>query len=256
MENQESGMENQVLEAEDAAVAAEVINEEAVTQEAAQSKLNSILQNEKIVQTIATLDKSKYWILTVFVLLVAVLLTVRNMSLEEQNARLQQDVQMLKSQFANIDTQVAQKISEGRKIYVFSLDETVLSLGMLDKKKLFEQRVNRLNDEVRAAERKLKGIKDKSVRSEYSEVYMKSLQIKRNNLITDYEKEMADLNNRINKALEDVVVEQKLPAVWSAKNIAVATQDVVDITEAVIAKLQEPETPEPSEEQEAQPQAQ
>lgn len=256
MENQESGMENQVLEAEDAAVAAEVINEEAVTQEAAQSKLNSILQNEKIVQTIATLDKSKYWILTVFVLLVTVLLTVRNMSLEEQNARLQQDVQMLKSQFANIDTQVAQKISEGRKIYVFSLDETVLSLGMLDKKKLFEQRVNRLNDEVRAAERKLKGIKDKSVRSEYSEVYMKSLQIKRNNLITDYEKEMADLNNRINKALEDVVVEQKLPAVWSAKNIAVATQDVVDITEAVIAKLQEPETPEPSEEQEAQPQAQ
>ena len=246
-------MEDQVFETENVT---EVVNEDVANQEAAQNKLNGMLQNDKLVQTIAALDKNKFWILTVFVLLVAVLLIVRNMSLEEQNMRLQQDIQMLKSQFSNIDSQVAQKIDAGRKIYVFSLDDTVLSLGMLDKKKLFEQKVNKLNDEVRAAEKKLKGIKDQSVRSEYSEVYMKSLQIKRNNLITDYEKEMADLNNRINKALEDVVVEQKLPAVWSAKNIAVATPDVVDITEAVIAKLQEPETPEPSEEQEAQPQAQ
>ena len=248
-------MEDQVFETENVT---EVVNEDVANQEAAQNKLNGMLQNDKLVQTIAALDKNKFWILTVFVLLVAVLLTVRNMSLEEQNARLQQDVQMLKSQFANIDSQVAQKIDAGRKIYVFSLDETVLSLGMLDKKKLFEQKVNRLNDEVRAAEKKLKGIKDQSVRSEYSEVYMKSLQIKRNNLIADYEKEMADFNNRINKALEDVVVEQKLPAVWSAKNVAVATPDVVDITEAVIAKLQKPEETEtqtPAESQEPQPQA-
>ena len=248
-------MEDQVFETENVT---EVVNEDVANQEAAQNKLNGMLQNDKLVQTIAALDKNKFWILTVFVLLVAVLLIVRNMSLEEQNMRLQQDVQMLKSQFSNIDSQVAQKIDAGRKIYVFSLDDTVLSLGMLDKKKLFEQKVNKLNDEVRAAEKKLKGIKDQSVRSEYSEVYMKSLQIKRNNLIMDYEKEMAELNNRINKALEDVVVEQKLPAVWSAKNIAVATPDVVDITEAVIAKLQEPEETETqtaTESQASQPQA-
>ena len=248
-------MEDQVFETENVT---EVVNEDVANQEAAQNKLNGMLQNDKLVQTIAALDKNKFWILTVFVLLVAVLLIVRNMSLEEQNMRLQQDVQMLKSQFSNIDSQVAQKIDAGRKIYVFSLDNTVLSLGMLDKKKLFEQKVNKLNDEVRAAEKKLKGIKDQSVRSEYSEVYMKSLQIKRNNLIMDYEKEMAELNNRINKALEDVVVEQKLPAVWSAKNIAVATPDVVDITEAVIAKLQESEKTETqtaTESQASQPQA-
>ena len=248
-------MEDQVFETENVT---EVVNEDMANQEAAQNKLNGTLQNDKLVQTIAALDKNKFWILTVFVLLVAVLLIVRNMSLEEQNMRLQQDVQMLKSQFSNIDSQVAQKIDAGRKIYVFSLDDTVLSLGMLDKKKLFEQKVNKLNDEVRAAEKKLKGIKDQSVRSEYSEVYMKSLQIKRNNLIMDYEKEMAELNNRINKALEDVVVEQKLPAVWSAKNIAVATPDVVDITEAVIAKLQRPEETETqtaTESQASQPQA-
>ncbi len=248
-------MEDQVFETENVT---EVVNEDVANQEAAQNKLNGMLQNDKLVQTIAALDKNKFWILTVFVLLVAVLLIVRNMSLEEQNMRLQQDVQMLKSQFSNIDSQVAQKIDAGRKIYVFSLDDTVLSLGMLDKKKLFEQKVNKLNDEVRAAEKKLKGIKDQSVRSEYSEVYMKSLQIKRNNLIMDYEKEMAELNNRINKALEDVVVEQKLPAVWSAKNIAVATPDVVDITEAVIAKLQESEETETqtaTESQASQPQA-
>ncbi len=248
-------MEDQVFETENVT---EVVNEDVANQEAAQNKLNGMLQNDKLVQTIAALDKNKFWILTVFVLLVAVLLIVRNMSLEEQNMRLQQDVQMLKSQFSNIDSQVAQKIDAGRKIYVFSLDDTVLSLGMLDKKKLFEQKVNKLNDEVRAAEKKLKGIKDQSVRSEYSEVYMKSLQIKRNNLIMDYEKEMAELNNRINKALEDVVVEQKLPAVWSAKNIAVATPDVVDITEAVIAKLQkseETETQTATESQASQPQA-
>lgn len=248
-------MEDQVFETENVT---EVVNEDVANQEAAQNKLNGMLQNDKLVQTIAALDKNKFWILTVFVLLVAVLLIVRNMSLEEQNMRLQQDIQMLKSQFSNIDSQVAQKIDAGRKIYVFSLDDTVLSLGMLDKKKLFEQKVNKLNDEVRAAEKKLKGIKDQSVRSEYSEVYMKSLQIKRNNLIMDYEKEMAELNNRINKALEDVVVEQKLPAVWSAKNIAVATPDVVDITEAVIAKLQkseETETQTATESQASQPQA-
>jgi hypothetical protein len=248
-------MEDQVFETENVT---EVVNEDVANQEAAQNKLNGMLQNDKLVQTIAALDKNKFWILTVFVLLVAVLLIVRNMSLEEQNMCLQQDVQMLKSQFSNIDSQVAQKIDAGRKIYVFSLDDTVLSLGMLDKKKLFEQKVNKLNDEVRAAEKKLKGIKDQSVRSEYSEVYMKSLQIKRNNFIMDYEKEMAELNNRINKALEDVVVEQKLPAVWSAKNIAVATPDVVDITEAVIAKLQESEKTETqtaTESQASQPQA-
>jgi Skp family chaperone for outer membrane proteins len=53
---------------------------------------------------------------------------------------------------------------------------------------------------------------------------------------------MTDLTNRINKALEDVVSERNLPVVLTAKDIAVTTQNVVDITKDVITKLQAPVT--------------
>jgi hypothetical protein len=188
------------------------------------------------------MDRNKFWILLALIIIstgASIGICLSHNSGAEQLSR---DVQMLKSQVANMNAELSQKFEEGNKVYVFSMEETILAMGMLDKKRLFEQRVNRLNDEVRAAEKKLNSIKDKSVRSEYSEVYMKSLQIKRNNLITDYEKEMTDLTNRINKALEDVVSERNLPVVLTAKDIAVTTQNVVDITKDVIAKLQEPVT--------------
>ena len=188
------------------------------------------------------MDRNKFWILLALIIIstgASIGICLSHNSGAEQLSR---DVQMLKSQVANMNAELSQKFEEGNKVYVFSMEETILAMGMLDKKRLFEQRVNRLNDEVRAAEKKLKSIKDKSVRSEYSEVYMKSLQIKRNNLITDYEKEMTDLTNRINKALEDVVSERNLPVVLTAKDIAVTTQNVVDITKDVIAKMQEPVT--------------
>jgi len=188
------------------------------------------------------IGKNKYWILLALIVISTGLSIGICLSHNNGAEQLSRDVQMLKSQVANMNAELSQKFEEGNKVYVFSMEETILAMGMLDKKRLFEQRVNRLNEEVRAAEKKLNSIKDKSVRSEYSEVYMKSLQIKRNNLITDYEKEMTDLTNRINKALEDVVSERNLPVVLTAKDIAVTTQNVVDITKDVITKLQEPVT--------------
>ena len=154
---------------------------------------------------------------------------------------MQREVSAVKVQINNIDTTHTKQLDDNRKIYVFSMEDTVMALGMLENRRQFETKVGKLNEEVRAAERKVKGIKDKAVRSEYSEVYMKSLQIKRDNLIEEYEKQMSEMTKRINSALESIVVEQKLPVVWTSKNVAVSTQEVIDITPEVVAKLQQSE---------------
>ncbi len=236
-QNTKSKTEEKVAKTEASAAKKNEATAEATEQPKAAKKIDMA----KVRQALGKVTPYKDWILYAVALVAIVVFALQNSKLKEANKALQRDISAVKAQINNVDTTHTKQLDDNRKIYVFSMEDTVMALGMLENRRQFEMKVGKLNEEVRAAEKKVKGIKDKAVQSEYSEVYMKSLQIKRDNLIEEYEKQMSDLTKRINSALESIVVEQKLPVVWASKNIAVSTQEVIDITPEVVAKLQQSE---------------
>ena len=125
------------------------------------------------------------------------------------------------------------------KIYVYSMENVLLLAGMADENKQHQIELDKLEKEIDAAQKKLNGIKDKKLKQEYSEVYMKSLRLKRDTLIETHEKFMNNLLKNVNRALLAVTEKYKAPTIFAAKSIAVHTPNVVDVTDEISKYLKD-----------------
>ena len=124
-----------------------------------------------------------------------------------------------------------------RMIYVYSLEEAMIGINAAEEKNKFEQEALRLSDEVTAAEEKIMSLKDKEVQEDFSDVYLNSLRLKRDNLVEEYHKMLEDLSNKVNKSLEEIAAEKNAGTIFLKSMIAVNTPYVVDVTPELVAKL-------------------
>jgi len=122
-------------------------------------------------------------------------------------------------------------------IYVYSLEEAMIGINAAEEKNKFEEEALRLSDEVAAAEEKIMSIKDKSVQEDFSDVYLNSLRLKRDNLVEEYHKMLEELSNKVNKGLEEIAAEKNTSTIFLKSAIAINTPYVVDVTPELIAKL-------------------
>jgi len=153
--------------------------------------------------------------------------------LVQENAQMRQDSQQIRQNNAEIQ----KAVDSSRKIYVYNLETVLLETGAVDAKKKFEKDVENLSKEVSAAEEKIKTLTDAKVKAEFSDVYLKSLRLKRDNLIEDYDKSLQNTLKKINKALSQIAVEKKAPTIFFIKSLAVMTDDVIDVSSEVVEKL-------------------
>jgi len=123
--------------------------------------------------------------------------------------------------------------------YVYNAEQLIRNFSALTEvKQVFEKQISVLNTKVNEAREKLDGMKDKKAKEEYATVYLSSLTLQRDQLVEQYQKDLNVLSQKIDQALVDVANENGLPYVFDAKAIVVTTPHVVDVTGAVLKKLQ------------------
>lgn len=124
-------------------------------------------------------------------------------------------------------------VDHDSKVYVYSMENVLLLAGMADENKQYQIEMDKLGKEIDAAQKKLNGMKDKKLKQEYSEMYMKSLTLKRDTLKETHDKFMANLLKNVNRALLLVTEKYRAPTIFTTKSIAVHTPNVVDVTDEI-----------------------
>ena len=129
---------------------------------------------------------------------------------------------------------LSQQIEQAQKVYVFSMEDALIKLGTVSLKQNFEKEVMALNNELEKNEKKIETIRNAKVRDDFSAVYMDSLKLKRDTLVQNYQKQLADLTEQINKALSEVAKKYNASTIFNAKSTVVKTSNVTDVTDEVV----------------------
>lgn len=162
----------------------------------------------------------------------------------EQDALKQEKIAQYAAQQEKLDKyavqqeEMAKAIKDNRKIYVYSLEEVLVKIDALESRQQFEEDILKLNEELLEGEKKIKTIKEAKLRADFSDVYLKNLRMKRDELVEKYQSLIEELTQKINKALAEISKEKDVPVVFLRSSIAVSTPYVVDLTDEIAAKLQ------------------
>ena len=127
-------------------------------------------------------------------------------------------------------TELQNIIKQNRNVYIYNMENTLLLAGMADENQQFEKELTQLEKEIDASTKKLSTIKDEKLKQEYQDMYMKSLKIKRDDLIKKHEEFVQTLSKNVNKSLVKVAEKNHVATIFAARAIAVTTPYVVDVT--------------------------
>lgn len=131
------------------------------------------------------------------------------------------------------------EIDSSKKIYVYNLEEVLRSVNAGEAKTQFESEIIKLNDEVFAAEKKIKSLKDAKVKEDFSDIYLNNLKMKRDELVANYEKKIKEITDGINNALGLIAKEKDVSVIFVQSSIAVKTPYVVDVTPDIVKRIKE-----------------
>lgn len=120
------------------------------------------------------------------------------------------------------------------KIYFYNLENVIASSSLVGIRNDFETKLQALAVEVETAQKKIKSIKDAKVKDDFTEMYMKSLKMKRDDLLKAYDEAMIQATDNVNEALQEIAEEKKVPTIFTSKALAVTTDNTVDLTQEVI----------------------
>ena len=134
-------------------------------------------------------------------------------------------------------TEQTQQLEQARKVYVYDLENVLKGLNVLEIKRKFEDEIIKLNDEVFAAEEKIKSLKNAKVKEDFSTMYLNNIRMKRDDLLANYDKTIKELTDKINKVVGEIAKEQNVSVIFMKNAIAVKTPYVVDITEEIISRV-------------------
>ena len=151
-------------------------------------------------------------------------------------------ISKLEKKNLNVATSIMQQVNGSRKIYVYNMEEMVKLTGIPALNKKFGEDIAALDKEITEAENKIKKLKDAKVKAEFTDVYFKSLRLKRDELINKYTENMQNILNSINKALEEIAVKSGAPTIFMASSVAVKTKFVVDVTAQVVEMIKQNQT--------------
>jgi len=129
------------------------------------------------------------------------------------------------------------QITENKKIYIYNLEGVLRKINAVDEKVQMEEKILKLNNELMAAEKKIKSLKDAKVKEDFSDMYMNNLRMKRDEILENYEKSLGDITDRINKALNEIAKEKNVSTIFVHSVISVRTPYVIDVTDEVAARI-------------------
>lgn len=152
---------------------------------------------------------------------------------------LKQKIAVVEKSVVQMEDKIAQRVDYNRRIYVYNMEETLAAIGIQESSQKFENDIASLEKEVADAQEKIKTIKEAQVKEEFSEMYLRSLQMRRDELVSKYTESMENVLNAINSALEEVARENNVHTVFLSSALALSTDYVVNITPQVIEKVKQ-----------------
>lgn len=153
--------------------------------------------------------------------------------------KLQIDVKNLKDVQQQQNQITEQQITNMKKIYVYDVQETLRGVNLEKLNKDFEKKINIVNDEVNLAQEKISSLKDIKEKENLSEVYLKSLKLKRDTMIQDYNQVLENLTAEINRIITEIAEEKDTSIIFDKRVTASLTKYVEDVTPEVIKRLEE-----------------
>lgn len=148
----------------------------------------------------------------------------------EQNTALNAEL----AQTKQIAETLSAELQNSKIVYVYNLEAVVASSNLVTLKQQFETKINELIKEVDDAQKKIKNMKKSKVKDDFSDVYMKSLKLKRDETIKAYDETMIQATENINVAVKEIALAKGAKTVFNAKAIALTSEYTVDLTPEVI----------------------
>lgn len=124
-----------------------------------------------------------------------------------------------------------------KKVYVYDLEATLRGVKLDDLNREFEAKINILNDEVSAAQTKIASLKESKDKDNFSDVYLKSLKLKRDTMLKEYNRTLENLTDEVNRVISDIATEKGAAVVFDKRVISSQTEDVEDVTDEVIKRV-------------------
>lgn len=148
------------------------------------------------------------------------------------------DLQQAQEAFkSNLQQDIKQNAAQIKKVYVYNLEETLRGVNLEAMNREFEAKLNVLNDEVSTAQKKISSLKETKDKDDFSDVYLKSLKLKRDTMMQEYNRTLEDLTAQINQTVSEVAKEKNASVIFDIRAIASLTENVEDVTEEVIKKV-------------------
>ena len=114
------------------------------------------------------------------------------------------------------------------------MENVIASSSLVGIRNDFETKLQALAVEVETAQRKIQSIKDAKVKDDFTEMYMKSLKLKRDDLLKAYDEAMMQATENVNVALQEIAKAKHVTTIFNSKALAVTTNNTIDLTNDVI----------------------
>ncbi len=130
-----------------------------------------------------------------------------------------------------------QDITQIKKVYVYNLEDTLRGVNLEKLNQEFEEKLNILNEEVSIAQEKISSLKETKEKDNFSEIYLKSLKLKRDTMVQEYHHTLENLTEQINQAVTEIAKEKKALVILDLRAVASLTDNVEDVTDEVIKRV-------------------
>lgn len=130
------------------------------------------------------------------------------------------------------------KVEAQGYVYVYDLEQVLKGVKLDDLNREFEAKISILNDEVMSAQDQISSLKDSKVKDNFSDVYLKSLKLKRDTMMQEYTRAIQNITNEINVKVTELAEERNAVVVFDKHFITVSTPNVVDLTEDLVKRIQ------------------
>ena len=147
------------------------------------------------------------------------------------------EIYQLQQKQTDLHDYVSQTAEQMRKVYVYDLQETLRGVKLDNINREFEAKINILNDEVSAAQKKIASLKETKDKDDFSDVYLRSLKFKRDTMLQEYNRTLENLTDEVNRVIGEIAKEKGAAVIFDRSIISSQTENVEDVTPEVIKRV-------------------
>lgn len=137
-------------------------------------------------------------------------------------------------------SQIEGQLAQNRYVYVYDLERLVAEYpDLMNKQKEYADKIESLTKQTIEAREKIEKLKNADLKEDFSDIYINSLVLKRDDLLSEYNGVMNEVTANINNSLAKIAKERNIKTVFPAKFVVVRSEYVIDITDEILEDIKQ-----------------